>query len=221
MTDERKWELYKTLDRGYSGQPWEAVRECLAHIAQLEAQLNETHTDESGTVWTRPTAWAYWQVCQAREAGKRLAAGARKDANKLAANNAQLREGLVWIGKRICRFEAARGNKCEDLGEFGRHYWCSSCIARKAIAETPEASLEAIRAEEHPDTKRLDFIEKHHVEMHCFGGPDLYHEGIVHPFEWEVGKNPEFGWGPRMPSIREAIDGYEAIRARGDGGEKA
>src|SRR5690606_4007224 len=28
---------------------------------------DDTYTDENGTVWTRPTAWAYAQVCKARD----------------------------------------------------------------------------------------------------------------------------------------------------------
>ena len=35
-----------------------------ARIAELEATLNETYTDDFGTVWTRPTAWAYAAVCK-------------------------------------------------------------------------------------------------------------------------------------------------------------
>lgn len=34
---------------------------------QLATELNETHVDENGTAWTRPTAWAYMQVCKARD----------------------------------------------------------------------------------------------------------------------------------------------------------
>lgn len=34
---------------------------------RLDSKLNETFTDEQGTVWTRPTAWAYAQVCKALE----------------------------------------------------------------------------------------------------------------------------------------------------------
>jgi hypothetical protein len=32
---------------------------------------DETWTDECGTVWTRPTAWAYAQVCRANEAKRK------------------------------------------------------------------------------------------------------------------------------------------------------
>ena len=47
-------------------------QEALEFGAQMEAerdhlaeQLNETYTDERGTVWTRPTAWAYAKACEA------------------------------------------------------------------------------------------------------------------------------------------------------------
>lgn len=33
----------------------------------FEAQADDTYTDEKGTVWERPTAWAYAQVCKARD----------------------------------------------------------------------------------------------------------------------------------------------------------
>lgn len=37
-------------------------------IAAIEAEVeaSETYCDDSGVVWTRPTAWAYAQVCKAR-----------------------------------------------------------------------------------------------------------------------------------------------------------
>lgn len=33
-------------------------------IKELQTELNETWTDDEGTVWTRPTAWAYAQACK-------------------------------------------------------------------------------------------------------------------------------------------------------------
>lgn len=95
------------------------------------------------------------------------------------------------------------------------------------IAQSPAQALQAIqdaaRAEERADcaadTRRIDLMEQHHIEMHCSGGPDLYHEGVVHPYEWTVGKNPEFGWGGRKPSLREAIDDYGELRNRANGEE--
>lgn len=39
-----------------------------ALLSKLRAPVaDETYTDENGTVWTRPTAWAYAQVCKARD----------------------------------------------------------------------------------------------------------------------------------------------------------
>jgi len=47
----------------------------LKKAEEIEASLNETYTDENGTVWTRPTAWAYAAACKAndknREANER------------------------------------------------------------------------------------------------------------------------------------------------------
>ena len=36
------------------------------------ASVEETYTDENGTVWNRPTAWAYAQACKALAEHKRL-----------------------------------------------------------------------------------------------------------------------------------------------------
>ncbi len=74
MTDEK---IGKKLDK-YGGN-WrdfardieqETAAPLLARIAELEARLNETHTDENGTVWTVPTAWAYFAACRALEEHK-------------------------------------------------------------------------------------------------------------------------------------------------------
>lgn len=51
-----------------------------AAISLLRAPVaDETYTDDNGTVWTRPTAWAYAQVCKAldkwRAAASALVAG--------------------------------------------------------------------------------------------------------------------------------------------------
>jgi hypothetical protein len=35
-------------------------------IRRLKAELNEVWVDEHGTAWTRPTAWAYAQVCRVK-----------------------------------------------------------------------------------------------------------------------------------------------------------
>jgi hypothetical protein len=46
------------------------VREAAAALKQQQeeiARLSETWTDDSGSTWTPPTAWAYAQVCVAHE----------------------------------------------------------------------------------------------------------------------------------------------------------
>lgn len=45
-----------------------AIAERERDIDILKANLNEMWVDEKGTVWTRPTAWAYAMVCKARDA---------------------------------------------------------------------------------------------------------------------------------------------------------
>ncbi len=37
---------------------------------KAQAELHETWIDERGTVWTRPTAWAYAQVCRVKDEQK-------------------------------------------------------------------------------------------------------------------------------------------------------
>ena len=41
-----------------------------ARVKALEAELNETWVDDKDTVWTRPTAWAYAQVCRVKDEQK-------------------------------------------------------------------------------------------------------------------------------------------------------
>ena len=63
-----------------------AVRE----LAKVKAELNETWIDEHQTVWTRPTAWAYMQVCKAHDKHQARADRAEAVYKELA----QIVEGL-------------------------------------------------------------------------------------------------------------------------------
>lgn len=182
---------------------------------------------------------------------------------ELRANNARLRDALENIVALDFK-TLESGNR--DFYSGAPRFVQAWLICEKALAESPYASLEAIRADAKAegyksgyeacradarfydivdssigdtkpgarrnaldahdaiirqqcgrDTERLDLLEQHCVEMHCFTcNPDY----APHPTEWVVGKNPEFGWGPRKPTLREAIDGYGAIWALGDAGEK-
>lgn len=37
-----------------------------------KAELHETYTDDTGQVWTRPTAWAYYAACRALHAKRAI-----------------------------------------------------------------------------------------------------------------------------------------------------
>lgn len=41
-------------------------------VVDLQAKLNETYIDENNTIWTRPTAWAYYSVCKALNRYKKI-----------------------------------------------------------------------------------------------------------------------------------------------------
>jgi hypothetical protein len=36
-------------------------------VADLQTELNEVYIDDDGTIWSRPTAEAYYRVCKARD----------------------------------------------------------------------------------------------------------------------------------------------------------
>jgi len=69
-----------------------------------EQALNETYTDESGTVWTRPTAWAYYAVCRARDAKARAHTAAEQALAAEQARTIEWRErahaGLANLAAR-------------------------------------------------------------------------------------------------------------------------
>jgi len=44
-----------------------SIQELSKENNRLQTELNETYIDESGTVWIRPTAEAYYRVCKALE----------------------------------------------------------------------------------------------------------------------------------------------------------
>jgi hypothetical protein len=47
-------------------------------VADLQTLLNETYIDDNGIVWGRPTAWAYYAVCKARDKWQKKAEGLEK-----------------------------------------------------------------------------------------------------------------------------------------------
>ena len=45
-----------------------SIQQLNRQVADLQAELYETYTDNNGTVWCRPSAEAYYKVCRARDA---------------------------------------------------------------------------------------------------------------------------------------------------------
>lgn len=46
----------------------DALASAIAERDEARAELSDTFVDENGTTWKRPTAWAYYAVCKARDA---------------------------------------------------------------------------------------------------------------------------------------------------------
>ena len=82
---EHEYRMFVDKDHNYAGAVsicvncWKTNREielesqlaaANARVAELEADLNESHVDEHGTVWTRPTAEAYCLICKAYDTWK-------------------------------------------------------------------------------------------------------------------------------------------------------
>lgn len=103
-----------------------------ARAEAADAKLNETWTDEEGTVWRGPTAWAYGRACKALseakaelekarkesavrlEVAEHLSAALKKaDAALSTANEtiARMREAL----EKIAKWKGALGNTCGDI----------------------------------------------------------------------------------------------------------
>ena len=66
-----------------------------ARIAELEATLNETYTDDFGTVWTRPTAWAYAAVCNANDKNRESKEQAEAQCDLLKQENSKLAAAAI------------------------------------------------------------------------------------------------------------------------------
>lgn len=77
---------------------------------------DETHVDENGVTWTRPTAWAYMQVCKARDkhaARVRLLEDALRDEiSEIAALTGPCQFGRI---ERCVCFKCRRGRSKQAL----------------------------------------------------------------------------------------------------------
>jgi chromosome segregation ATPase len=54
-----------------------------AVLDMVRHELDETYIDENGTTWTRPTAWAYYAVCKARDMWHKQAIENQEEAIEL------------------------------------------------------------------------------------------------------------------------------------------
>lgn len=81
------------------------LRAAEAETARLRAEndrLSETYTDEDGTVWSPPTAWAYFAACRALNAKTAALAEARAEGRRQGLEEAaKLTEH--WSLNRISR----------------------------------------------------------------------------------------------------------------------
>lgn len=84
------------------------------------AELNETWTDENGTVWTRPTAWAYAHACKNRNARAESAERERDEALMLCEGPSTLKEMAAMCFERGLRTDAAERERDEARRECGR-----------------------------------------------------------------------------------------------------
>lgn len=83
-------------------------------IERLENELKETYTDDKGTTWSRPTAWAYYAVCKARDKWQNDAAALREQndlqrqsVQELSCQVAALRE---WVKDALEQLELLHPN---------------------------------------------------------------------------------------------------------------
>jgi hypothetical protein len=62
-----------------------AAADAIVQLQARVAELDETWTDELGTVWKSPTAWAYAMTCRARQTQQDRAERAEADLAELKA----------------------------------------------------------------------------------------------------------------------------------------
>src|SRR5690606_28042866 len=76
---------YEFPDGAYDSESMTAYgRACYEAAISAHRVDDDTYTDENGTVWTRPTAWAYAQACKARDKWQAKAAQKADDARDAA-----------------------------------------------------------------------------------------------------------------------------------------
>src|SRR5690606_21395452 len=107
---------YEFPDGAYDSESMTAYgRACYEAAISAHRVDDDTYTDENGTVWTRPTAWAYAQACKARDKWQAKAAQKADDARD------SLRYALETMVEMV------------EMSGFGRAYAMN--VARAALAQ--------------------------------------------------------------------------------------
>ncbi|MGE8688581.1 MAG: hypothetical protein ACN6PJ_15665 [Achromobacter sp.] len=105
---------------------------------------DETYTDENGTVWTRPTAWAYAQVCKARD--KWQAAASAPVAGEAQEHYDEVKATLQGA-HRIMEGVSAIERRAGPIGSHARGYTHKITNALRhldALYAAPQASAEQL-----------------------------------------------------------------------------
>lgn len=103
--------VYRNLAEKYAA----AAEAAEAETARLRAEnerLSETYTDEDGTVWSPPTAWAYFAACRALHAKTAALAEAKAEGRRQG-----LEEAATVVEDRIMNDRSEEDAECERLAE--------------------------------------------------------------------------------------------------------
>jgi len=111
-----------------------------ARIAELEAERDETWTDERGVVWSRPTAWAYAKVCKARDSLQTRAEKAEAERDEILR---QIKTEREVSSELIRRIEAERDAAEREWGlceqQRVKAYTAGWIAGRDAAADLAES----------------------------------------------------------------------------------
>ncbi len=149
----------------------EYVGEILERAIAAEEELNETYIDENGAVWNRPTAWAYYAVCKAKNKWQEQAEKAadristlteendiqRQAIQNLSTQVAGLRDGL----SRISETEACQTELKIKMKQFKMGFAFNREIFEKnnANCKCPKCTADRLLASPDPGEKIMAVVE--------------------------------------------------------------
>ncbi|HLG97103.1 MAG TPA: hypothetical protein VKX49_12390 [Bryobacteraceae bacterium] len=122
-----------------------------AKAEKAEARLNETFTDDDGTIWTVPTAWAYAQACKAVNArqlsAEKLAERAEEDSRRLR----EIRESFADHEKAVEALHQIVLHIYPDATRSDHPYYTirsHMAAVLRSLDRCRECAIDAARAEE-------------------------------------------------------------------------